>query len=201
MLPESCLRIWTVSFDSWLWIFTGKAISLLPFLFRFELVKTFESFLLLLLYWFGFFEFFTLFFSISRICDRTGFVTHSDEFYAWIAERRFNDDDSALNLWESTKIPLKLLNLLRKWLGFWNVLELFLDLWIWSVTEMREKVWSVCDDVALILYLSCEFLTLCAFYSMPCGLWTNGGLPRGNEHLRGLGLEIGPTCNFMKLWD
>ena len=39
-------------------------------------------------------------------------------------------------------------SLLLKRLGFWNILELFLDLWIWSVTEMREKVWSVCDDVS-----------------------------------------------------
>ena len=28
VLPESCLGIWTVSFDPWFWIFAGKAISL-----------------------------------------------------------------------------------------------------------------------------------------------------------------------------
>ena len=32
-------------------------------------------------------------------------------------------------------------------------------------------------------------------------LRANRGLPRGIEHLRGLGLEIGPICNFEKKWD
>jgi len=69
---------------------------------------------------------------------------------------------------------------------------------VFDLTNMREKiVRCLCWCGAWF----CRILTLCTIYKLPCVLLTNWGLPCGLGRLRGLGLEIGPICNFMKLWD
>ena len=82
-----------------------------------------------------------------------------------LQKKGFNDDDSALNLWESTKTPL---NSLEFW--FWKlrvcafVLELFWVCYDLILTAKREKMESVC-----VMWLwFCRILTLCAIYSLPC---------------------------------
>jgi len=103
-------------------------------------------FLLLLLRWFRTFKILSLFFSIFSFCDRTKFVAFSDELCAWIAERRFNDDDSTLNLWESTKISLNLLEFcFWKFRVFGTVIHLSEFVRVRSNWIERECFWGVCD--------------------------------------------------------
>jgi len=126
---------------------------------------------------FGILEFFTFFFFSNSFCDRAGFVASGDGFGAWIAERRFNDDGSALNHWESTKTPLNFLEFC-----FWNfrVHELFLvNFSVLILTAKRESVDSVCEVARneWDLLLTC---TVVAFYRLPhvslsqwtCDMWT-----------------------------
>jgi len=125
-------------------------------------------FLLLLLRRFKTFEILSLFFSISPFCDRTKFVAFSDEFCAWIAERRFNDDDSALNLWEPTKTPLNSLEFcFWKFRVYETVLQFSEFLWFFDLTEWRESV-GTCLWCGVILWTFSDLHSGVAFYRLPC---------------------------------
>jgi len=89
-----------------------------------------------------------------------------------------------LNLWESMQTPL---NFVEFW--FWKSLGFLCSwaflwiCWIWSVTEWREKVKSVCWCGAWSVDLFFLILTLCSIYKLPCGIWSNELVTCGPEHL------------------
>jgi len=139
-----------------------------------------KSVFLLLLRRFKTFEILSLFFSISPFCDRTEFVAFSDEFCAWIAERRFNDDDSVESLRAAQKLHWFWFNLASETVRvfvnlFFNLSEFVI---FWSNWHEREKSDSVCD-LALILWTSSDLHSGVALYRLPCGLWTNEILTPG----------------------
>ena len=102
-----------------------------------------------------------------------------------LQKRGFNDDDSALNLWESTKLHGIRLNFGSGNLGFVCLFLSFSEfVMILILTAKREKMESVCV-MWLWFYHSAEFWHCVLFIACHVCTWSNGDVTRGIEHLRG----------------
>jgi len=190
VLPESCLRIWTVSFDPGFWIFTGKAISLSLSSSGSNRWK--PSLLLLLLFQFE---------CCDHTCSAPLPVACSCSYCRCSGSMMKIHSESLRTVWNSIEFACNVasvclcgLNLVMiskdlcelgaelPWIALrvsWRFLSFLWLCGFWSVTERRESVNSVCD-VAPSFFVIWLLILLCvAFYRLPSGILTNWGLPCG----------------------
>jgi len=200
VLPEFLFGDLSRFFDSWLWIFAGKPVSLLSFFF-----------------WSGSCEILHLFFFFFS--DPRPAITLAARYLRWRA--RVWIAGSAVRWWRFSRISENCLKpyefrvnsasvwfcelnsmanlkfsceIALNWCWIWARVHEFLWIfwWIWSVTAKREKMDSV-GDVVLFFFFSFAFLTRAALCRLTCGPWTNWDVTCG---LSWLVWHFGPICKF-----